>query len=217
MRLHKRAAQSVTYNLRSCLRRHSTRVLRQTPPSSSSSSSSSTSSSSSPHCASRSWRSEPITGGSAPELQQPNCDILPLLRVCSGWLAAALAPWSKNHLSMTAPPRDKSLSPTSGRCGRISKKKLSPGSVLNWDRSVGVPGARRAAKRNRDYGCLKGKRNSWTGFFRHLSRICAALPLPPLKETSPLEATRFPAPAAAGSLCYSPLVQLLERREASPS
>lgn len=111
------------------------------------------------HRALLSWRSKRIISGSAPELQQPNCDIPLLHGACSGWLAAAQAPWSKNHLRMRAAPKDKSLCPTSGGCGRISRRKPSHGSARNWGRSVAGPGARRAARRNRGCGCLRGKRN----------------------------------------------------------
>lgn len=139
-------------------------------------------------------------------------------RAQAGWLAAAQAPWSRNNRRMRAAPRGKSPCPTSGGCGRISRRKPSLGSVLNWDRSVGVPGARRAAKRNRGCGCSRGKRNSLIGCFRRLSRICAALPRRLLKEIrNPSEATLCPAPAAAASRWYSPLAQLLEPRGANPS
>lgn len=170
---------------------------------------------SSSHGASLSWRSKVIISGSAPELQQPNCDIRPLYIVCSGWLAAAQAQWSKNHRNTRAQPRDKSPCPTSGECGKISRKKPSHGWALNWDLSVVEPGARRAAKRNRACGCLRGKRNSWTGYFRRRSRTYAALRRHLLRETSLLEATRSPGPAATGSLCYSLLAQLLGPRGAN--
>lgn len=158
--------------------------------------------SSSSSCAFPSWRSKLIISGSAPELQQPNCDILPLHRVHSGWLAAAQAPWSKNPPRMRAPPKDKSLCPISGECGKIFRRKPNLGSVLNSGRSVALQVARTAAKRNRGYGCLRRKRNSWTVCFRLRSRICAPLPRCLLKEiNSVLEAMRSPAPARTGSPC----------------
>lgn len=134
-------------------------------------------------------------------------------RVSSGWLAAAQAPWSRNHPKRRAPPPG-DRSPTNGGCGRISRKGPSRGSVLNSDQSVAAPGAQRAVKRNQDYGCLKGKRNSWIECFRRHNRICAPR-RPGLKVTR--SRMQFREQAEMDSLCSRALALPPGPRGANPS
>lgn len=133
-------------------------------------------------------------------------------RVSSGWVAAAAqAPWSKNPQNPEAPAGATSPCPTSGGCGRISRRKPSRGSVLNWARSAAEPqGERRAPRRSPGCGCSGGKRNSWTECFPRRSRTCAA----PLRR---LLKEKRPNPPRRWALMLRLWGQLLGPQAASPS
>lgn len=131
--------------------------------------------------------------------------------VRADWQAAVPALWKRKTRTIT-PRRDRNRCPINGGCGRIFKKKPNRFWVPNWSLNVAIP----TVKRRRDYGCLKGKRNSWTASFRPHSPISAPLPRRLSQATCHSAVQRTLGTAARGNLCNSCWGRM-ECRQASQS